>query len=32
MPRIKLTKNSIDALPIPQTDVVYWDVGYPGLE
>lgn len=31
MPRIKLTKNSIDALPTPQTDVVYWDVGCPGF-
>src|SRR6266852_5299409 len=31
MPRIKLTKNSIDALPTPQTDVVYWDAGYPGF-
>src|SRR6266852_5058692 len=31
MPRIKLTKNSIDALPTPQTDLVYWDAGYPGF-
>jgi hypothetical protein len=25
MPRIKLTKRAIDALPSPPTDVVYWD-------
>jgi integrase len=31
MPRIKLTKNSIDALPTLQTDVVYWDAGCPGF-
>jgi Arm DNA-binding domain len=31
MPRIKLTKNSIDALPTPQSDVVYWDAGCPGF-
>jgi integrase len=31
MPRIKLTKGSIDALPTLQTDVVYWDVGCPGF-
>src|SRR5712692_5263606 len=31
MPRIKLTKNSIDALPTPNTDVVFWDVGCPGF-
>src|SRR5882672_3493349 len=31
MPRIKLTKNSIDTLPTPQTDVVYWDAGCPGF-
>ena len=29
MPRIRLTKSAIDALPTPQSDVVYWDVGFP---
>jgi integrase len=31
MPRIRLTKSAIDALPPPQSDVVYWDVGFPGF-
>src|SRR5262245_269897 len=31
MPRIRLTKSAIDALPTPQSDVVYWDAGYPGF-
>src|SRR5215217_360383 len=31
MPRIKMTKSNIDALPIGQSDVVYWDVGRPGF-
>jgi hypothetical protein len=31
MPRIKLTKSSIDALPTPASDVVYWDTGCPGF-
>ncbi len=31
MPRIKLTKSNIDALPIPETDVVYWDLALPGF-
>ena len=31
MPRIKLTKSAIDALPTPATDVVYWDAGCPGF-
>src|SRR5262252_3484495 len=31
MPRIKLTKSSIDALPTPAADVVYWDTGCPGF-
>ena len=31
MPRIKLTKSSIDALPTPQADLVYWDAGCPGF-
>ena len=25
MPRVKLTKTVIDALPTPLSDVVYWD-------
>jgi integrase len=31
MPRIKLTKSAIDALPVPASDEVYWDVGLPGF-
>src|SRR3984893_9191227 len=31
MPRIRLTKSAIDALPTPKSDVVYWDVGCPGF-
>jgi hypothetical protein len=31
MPRIKLSKSVIDALPTPSSDVVYWDVAYPGF-
>ena len=31
MPRIKLTKSAIDALPTAKSDVVYWDTGYPGF-
>src|SRR5213083_1277724 len=31
MPRIRLTKNAIDALPTSKSDVVYWDAGYPGF-
>jgi integrase len=31
MPRIRLTKSAIDALPTPKSDVVYWDAGYPGF-
>jgi integrase len=31
MPRVKLTKNSIDALPTPSSDQVYWDTGCPGF-
>jgi integrase len=31
MPRIKMTKSTIDALPIGQSDVIYWDVGRPGF-
>jgi integrase len=31
MPRIKLTKSAIDALPTPKSDVVYWDAVSPGF-
>jgi integrase len=31
MPRIRLTKSAIDALPTPASDVVYWDAGFPGF-
>ena len=31
MPRIRLTKSSIDALPTPNLDVVYWDADFPGF-
>src|SRR5258705_8650551 len=31
MPRIRLTKTAIDALPTPQSDVVYWDSGCAGF-
>ena len=31
MPRIKLTKSTIDALPTPDSDVVYWDAALPGF-
>jgi integrase len=31
MPRIKLSKSSIDALPVPDSDLVYWDAGCPGF-
>jgi integrase len=31
MPRIRLTKSAIDALPAPKSDVVYWDAGCPGF-
>jgi integrase len=31
MPRIRLTKSAIDALPIPNSDIVYWDAGWPGF-
>jgi integrase len=31
MPRIRLTKSAIDALPTPSSDLVYWDVGFPGF-
>jgi hypothetical protein len=31
MPRVKLTKTLIDALPTPQSDIVYWDAALPGF-
>jgi integrase len=31
MPRVKLTKTVIDALPIPTKDIVHWDIGCPGF-
>jgi integrase len=31
MPRIRLTKSAIDALPTPHSDIVYWDTGFPGF-
>jgi hypothetical protein len=31
MPRIKMTKSNIDALPTGKSDVVYWGVGRPGF-
>jgi len=31
MPRIRLTKSAIDALPTPKSDLVYWDAGCPGF-
>ena len=31
MPRLKLTKSAIDALPTPTTDTVYWDAAAPGF-
>ena len=31
MPRIRLTKSAIDALPTPNLDVIYWDAGFPGF-
>jgi hypothetical protein len=31
MPRIRLTKSAIDALPTPKSDIVHWDAGHPGF-
>src|ERR1700688_997979 len=31
MPRIKMTTRNIDALPISESYIVYWDVGRPGF-
>jgi integrase len=31
MPRLKLTKTSIDLLSTPSSDVIYWDAAFPGF-
>src|SRR5829696_267940 len=31
MPRVRLTKSSIDSLPVANKDIVYWDTGLPGF-
>jgi hypothetical protein len=31
MPRLKLTKSAIDALPVPKLDTVHWDASAPGF-
>jgi integrase len=31
MPRTRLTKSAIDALPTPESDTVYWDAALPGF-
>jgi hypothetical protein len=31
MPRVKLTKSVIDALPTPSKETVHWDAGCPGF-
>ncbi len=31
MPRVKLTKNSIDSLPTPASDTIHRDAGCPGF-
>jgi Arm DNA-binding domain/Phage integrase central domain len=31
MPRIRLTKSAIDALPTPDFDIVYWDAALPSF-
>ena len=31
MPRIRLTKSTIDGLPTPSSDIVYWDTSCPGF-
>src|SRR5919106_4524284 len=31
MPKVKLTKSAVDALPTPAKDTVYWDSGCPGF-
>ena len=31
MPRVRLTKSTIDSLPVGNKDIVYWDAGLPGF-
>jgi hypothetical protein len=31
IPRIRLTKSTIDNLPVLEKDTVYWDAGLPGF-
>jgi hypothetical protein len=31
MPRTKFTKSTIDSLPTPPSDTVYWDAALPGF-
>src|SRR5215204_299373 len=31
MPRVRLTKSTIDSLPVANKDLVYWDAGLPGF-
>jgi hypothetical protein len=31
MPKTRLTKSTIDALPIPEKEIVYWDQTLPGF-
>jgi hypothetical protein len=31
MPRVRLTKSTIDALRMSKSDIVYWDASYPGF-
>src|SRR4026209_2796997 len=31
MPRVKLTKGTIDALPVSRSEVIFWDAGCPGF-
>src|ERR1700748_2943681 len=31
MPRLRLTKSAMDALPVLPKDTVYWDAGLPGF-
>src|ERR1044071_6998301 len=31
MPQVRLTKSSIDSLPVGNKDTVYWDAGLPGF-
>ena len=31
MPRLRLTKSAIDALPTPDKETVYWDETLPGF-